>query len=183
MILADIVPDGDFNAMGKEIWKPIKSYNADYFVSSYGRIKSMKKNKQGILKQQIDKNGYKRITLYWFGKFKSYFVHRIVLESFVENTENKKTVNHINGIKDDNRLHNLEWATHSENILHSNRIIKTAINRCGEDHQNSKLSNYIVIKMREDYKNNKKIGEISQKYNIERSLVGHIIHRRAWKHI
>lgn len=67
----------------------------------------------------IDKDGYPKCSLYVNGKKKHIFIHRLVAMAFIPNTENKPTVNHINGIKTDNRLCNLEWATHKEQRIHA----------------------------------------------------------------
>jgi len=50
-------------------------------------------------------------------------IHRLVAQAFIPNPENKRTVNHKNGIRDDNRLCNLEWTTHSENNIHSFKVL------------------------------------------------------------
>lgn len=96
----------------KEIWKKIKNY--DYYVSSEGRIK---KN-EVIIKVPINR-GYPRVGLWDKGKCKCVLVHRLVAEYFIDNPLNKTQVNHINGIKTDNRIKNLEWVTASENIQHA----------------------------------------------------------------
>lgn len=99
-------------------------------VSSDGRIftldhKSIRKNgridnrKGKELKQAIDRYGYKKVTLSRNGKRKTYLVHRLVAMAFIPNTESKPTVNHKNGIKTDNRIENLEWATWKEQKIHS----------------------------------------------------------------
>ena len=66
-----------------------------------------------------DKDWYIHIKLKkeWVASRK--IVHRLVAIAFIPNPENKRTVNHINGVKTDNRLENLEWATDKENSMHS----------------------------------------------------------------
>lgn len=104
-----------------EIWKNIKGYEGLYQVSSDGRVKSLKWNKERILKPGIRKGGYLQVALCAGGKQKSLMVHRLVCEAFHDNPENKPEVNHINEIKTDNRACNLEWCTRIENMNHGTR--------------------------------------------------------------
>lgn len=102
-----------------EIWKKVLGYE-DYEVSNFGNFRKGNKLIYGCK----DKNGYLISTFRNNGIAKTVKLHRLVLLSFVENIENKPQVNHINGIKNDNRLENLEWNTNSENQTHA---IKTGL--------------------------------------------------------
>ena len=97
--------------------KQIKKY-PNYFVTEEGLIFSSKTNK--FLKFSYDQQGYQRVCLYVGNcKNKTIKVHRLVAETFIENVENKKDVNHIDGNKTNNNISNLEWCTRSENIKHA----------------------------------------------------------------
>lgn len=105
-----------------EIFKEIKGYENLYMVSNFGNILSVKNNK--ILKFDINKKNstsYKRVTLSKEGKVKRFQVHRLVAEAFIDNIFNKPFVNHIDNNGLNNNVENLEWVTHSENMLHSSR--------------------------------------------------------------
>ena len=104
-----------------EIFRDIEGYDGLYQVSNLGNIKSYHKYKEGkILRPAIHWKGYGIVVL--TGNIrKNCWVHRLVAKAFIPNPENKKEVNHINGIKNDNQLENLEWATSSENMKHAFR--------------------------------------------------------------
>lgn len=107
-----------------ECWKPVIGFYGLYEVSNEGRIRSIPSNEKyrptqsKILKYQIS-FGYLVVNLFKKGKSHYKRVHRIVAEAFITNPHNKPCVNHKNGIKQDNRLENLEWVTYSENEIHS----------------------------------------------------------------
>ena len=97
-----------------EIWKDIKGYEGNYQISNKGRIWSVLS--QRYLKPQHDNCGYYRIQLTAKnGKRKMEKVHRLVAINFIDNPDNLPEVNHINHIRDDNRIENLEWCNHKEN--------------------------------------------------------------------
>ena len=103
----------------KEVWKTIDGFDDMYGVSDHGSVKNL--ITEHVLTQKPDKDGYMLVGLFYQGKPITKKVHRLVAEAFIPNPMNKPTVNHINEVKDDNHLENLEWATYFEQIHHGRR--------------------------------------------------------------
>lgn len=91
-----------------EIWKKIK--DLPYEVSSLGKVRNLKGK---ILKTYIQNCGYEQIKVAFNNTHKQ--IHRLVAEAFIPNPENLPEVNHINEIKSDNRVENLEWCSREYN--------------------------------------------------------------------
>ena len=105
--------------MNKEIWKDVIGYEGLYQVSNHGRIKSLKFNKERILKPGLNNTGYFIVNLFINNKSKIYKIHRLIAIHFVPNPVNKPQVNHKDGNKLNNHVDNLEWCTRSENMKHA----------------------------------------------------------------
>ena len=97
--------------------KEIEGYEGLYSVTDTGKVFGHKRSK--FLKSYKNKAGYLLVHLYKNGKGKIHKVHRLVAIAFISNPFNKEQVNHINGIKTDNRVENLEWSTNLENQRHA----------------------------------------------------------------
>lgn len=95
-----------------EIWIGIKGHENDYLISNMGNIKSLFSGNN--LKPFLNTKGYPSVSL----NKKTKAVHRLVAETFIPIISDKNQVNHINGIKTDNRVDNLEWVTNRENLIH-----------------------------------------------------------------
>lgn len=174
----------------KEIWRDIEGFEGHYQVSNLGRVRSLDRIitdttsgysrsrvfKGSILNPIIRKNGYCSVVL---SDRKSYLIHRLVLLSFIGKDNSKVFVNHKNGIKEDNRLVNLEWATRKQNMNHA---FNTGLAHSGDKCYNSKLTNEDV---REMLLNNENLSmnQLASKYNITYSSVYKIVKRHTWKRI
>lgn len=101
-------------------WRKIDGY-PNYSVSNDGLVRNDKRDK--VKAQRVDDKGYNKVDIYCGGieTRKTFKVHRLVAEAFIDNPENKYDINHIDGVKTNNNVNNLEWATRSENMQHAYR--------------------------------------------------------------
>ena len=150
-----------------------------------GRVKSFIRHNgtsKRILKPRKNRGGYFYVILYKNKKPKSITIHRLVAEAFIKNPQGKRTINHINGVKADNRLSNLEWNTYSENHKHAYANgLKCAK---GENGPN-KLTKKQVIEIRRLCAQGMKRKDIISKLGLDvtPNNISEIKARRSWPHI
>lgn len=172
--------DNVFKSFEIEHWKPIKGFSG-YQVSDHGRIKSLKFGKERILKPWVVGAGYLQVSLWNEGTEQKKLVHRLVLEAFMGNPEEKQECNHKNGNKTDNYLGNLEWKSHSENMRHAD---ETGLwNIKGEKNSQAKLTENEVLEILNDSVAGVPQQEIAVKYNVDRSTISLIKTGRTWSHV
>lgn len=174
----------------KEFWKIIEEF-PNCLISNNGNIKTLK-----TLEDRTThiNSGYELVVLTKNKRKYSRLIHRLVAQSFIPNPENKPCVNHLNGIKTDNRVANLEWVTYKENIEHA---VKTGLIDYSKrknphhkiypkdgDHKLTKSTKEEVIEMRRMYATGDYVlREISEKFGISTSVVWNIVNKKTWKHI
>lgn len=143
----------------EEIWKDIFGYEGYYQVSNLGNVKSLDRyinrghtvqfRKSRLCKKYLTTDGYYQAKLCKDGICKRYSIHRLVLQAFTEcrNYSDGWEINHIDTDRTNNRLDNLEWVTHKENIEYSAKLGHMK-------HYGESNPNYCNNTLKEKYKNN-----------------------------
>ena len=162
-----------------ETFQDIQGYEGSYQVSTMGNVLSFRLN--AFLKPWITQHGYRQLHLTSLGSVKAFNICRLVALAFIPNPENKKCVNHKNGIKTDDRVENLEWATHSENTKHSFRLGLQS--NKGINHSQHKINEETVREIRERSNLGDGLELLSAEFKLSKSHLSGIINRRYWAHI
>jgi hypothetical protein len=163
--------------------KTIPGYE-DYECDIFGNVWSLNYNgtkKRRKLKASLQTKGYLSVILYNNGKCKQYLVHRLMLLVF--KGESKLQVNHIDGVKTNNNLINLEYCTASENTRHAYRTGLT--NKKGENNGRSKLTKKDVMEIKTELLNYVRgmSDDLARKYGVSYYTITSIKGGKSWKHV
>ena len=176
--------------------KLTKELLTNYTISEDGTIsKHGGRGKQGVITARKCRKGYMTVAITLSnGKRITTGLHRVLATMFIDNPDDKPEVNHINGIKDDNRLENLEWCTSSENQIHAFKNGLQTISSCninglsqGSLLPQSKLDEEIVYEIRVKRMKGTTYPQLSKEYNMSignlEKLVSPTRKTRTWKHV
>jgi hypothetical protein len=169
----------------EERWKPFVGHELKYEVSDFGRIRRIYiDGSTSIVSLRYFTNGYAHFRIVSGTKRKCHLVHRSVMAAFIGVPPEGYEVNHKDSNKANNRLDNLEYVTHRENIAH---MIKSGRHRivtvCGEKSPHSKLKASQVLEIIELVKNGIQKTEIAKKYGVTAPNIGSIAKGRTWKEV
>lgn len=164
--------------------KPIKNFEGYLISSEDGSIYSNVKGKNMFkLKTYTKPDGYLAVSLWDTAKRgskkrKTFLVHRLVAETFIPNDNNKPTVNHKDGIKTNNSVDNLEWATSHEQNVHS---FANGLNyaRKGEEANRALLTWDDVHYIRDNYPS-ESVSNLSKKFNVAEPTIYAILYNQTW---
>ena len=174
------------------VWKDIKGFEGHYQVSSDGRIRSLDRfltNKKGFSKlykgrelvQSIN-NGYLQLNLHLSGKCSPKLVHHLVAFTFIGERPQGLEINHINAIKTDNRVCNLEYLTPMENTRHALRL-GLKIPKRGSDLSISKLNEEKVLIIKKQLLQNESYTAIAKSLGLNPTTIRDIKIGKTWTHV
>lgn len=175
-----------------EEWRDVVGFEGYYQVSNLGRVLSCDRivyknggsfiQKGRILSTPPDTHGYAKLIFSVDKEITHDSVHRVVAKAFILNPETKPHVNHLNSIRHDNRVENLEWATEKENSMHA--AAKGRIGAKGSRNSYAKVDEALVLEIREKYATrNYYLSELSKEYNIHFGTISYIVRGDTWKHV
>lgn len=161
-----------------EIWKEIPG--TEYSVSSEGRAASRKFGKWRVMRPTLNGNGYPCVSFYDDGTERVLTVHQLVAEAFLgPRPSPKHQVNHIDGVRNNPRVDNLEWVTQSGNQRHRFDVLKHG-NARGESCNLTKLTEADVREIRIRLVAGELQRIIAADYGIYQTNVSHIATRKTW---
>lgn len=181
-----------------EFWRKIPGYEGLYDVSSFGRVRSWRaagkvqhgnaaywpsgiKESYRIMRPVSIQRGYLSMRFVSAdGQRKGWLVHRLVALAFLLNSSNLPMVNHINNVKYDNRLANLEWVDHAGNVKH---VMDNRIRVGGARSANIQITQEDIIAMRRLWARGWSLTQIGQEFGMSFQNASRIIRGEQWKYL
>ena len=173
----------------EEIWKPIEGFNGDYEINPIGVVRKLEKRsiingttfnrKARIIQPRTSVDGYHSVTLFKNDKAVGKRISRLVAETFIPNPNNLPSVNHIDGVKSNNSIGNLEWVTVKENTIHAFK--HNLRNNKAENNPHAKLKDDDIQKIFDSHKQGISNILIAEIYGVTPSTISGILCRKFWK--
>jgi len=171
-----------------EEWRDIPAWEDLYQISNLGRVRRKvargyhnKYKAGGLLKPRPHRQGYVETKLSRNSQNKVVMTHRLVMLAFVGEPPKGMEVNHKNGIKNDNRLENLEYVTRSENMIHRRDVLGKGNE--GENSPNAKLKDSDIPQIRLLSKAGFTYTEIALRYGVHAVTISCVVRGKAWTHV
>ena len=182
--------------LNKELWKDIPNFDGLYQVSNLGRVRSFK-GKQTRILQPSAVNGYLGVSLYLNNKFKRLYIHRLVAEAFLappsqtlkdealtyrNHNYGIVPVNHIDGVKSNNKPSNLEWTSSKRNIQHA--VEHGLRDTSGVNNCSAKLNPTSILQIRALHaEGGHSQTLLAKQFDVTQPLISQIVKRKIWAHI
>lgn len=159
-----------------EEWRPVVGFGS-YSVSNLGRVRGPRR----VLTPVLTQYGYHQVTICHDGKRYTRFVHRLIAEAFIGPAPTEAhDVAHNDGVRTNNVLENIRWATPKENNADK---IKHGTAQRGENSGQAKLNSWHVQLIRASAKCGVSQLELAEEYKVSRRTINSVVNRRTWSHI
>lgn len=173
--------------MDKEQWRPILGYDKYYEVSNKGGVRRIhyKANPTlKYLKPRVTNKFWYNVNLCVNSKARNYPIHRLVAIAFIPNPENKPCVNHKDSNGFNNKVENLEWCTHKENMQHAARKGRMVLPETrGSKNSQAILNERDVLRIKMALKTGLRGRELAKIYGVAETTISMIKVGRHWTHI
>lgn len=177
-----------------EVWKDIDGYVGLYQVSNLGRVRSLDREviykdgrkvlrKGRLIKQQLNTSGYSCFRIWREGAGRTVTTHRLVGLAFLKKIPGKEFINHIDGIRTNCRVDNLEWCTPKENSEHACKVLKSRPSTFGVKNPNVRLTEEQVLKIRKLLKEGLSCNKLGERYKVTPANISRIKRRITWKNL
>lgn len=171
-----------------ETWKPVPGYEGYYEVSDAGHVRSLTRETGyrnrvyagRLLDPGINHSGYPTVTLCVRGQKEHWFVHELVLTTFVGAKPAGLITRHKDGTRTNNRLANLAWGTYAENSADARQH---GTHEVGSMRKQAKLTESAVAEMRKEAAAGKPVKDIAKKWGVAFRTAAHAISGTKWKHV
>lgn len=170
----------------REHWLPVSGYEGRYEVSSFGYVRSLRGPRGGlrdvpkILAGSNGGKGYRIVALCAKEKREYFYVHRLVMSTFVGPCPDGMEVAHGDGIRKHNRLDNLEYKTPSEN--QADRVRHNTHDQ-GERSANAKLTEKAVLEVRRLWARGESLGVLAARFNVNMGTLRDACVGETWRHL
>lgn len=178
------------------MWKDITGYEGLYRIHEDGTIVayakewncghgngSLRRDGEKVISPHKNQDGYLMVNLRKDRKVKLISVHRLIAITFIPNPENLPQVNHIDGVKTNNSIPNLEWCSSRDNLIHAIRT-GLLVHKRGQENKCRAVSDEMALRVNEAYMEEPNATEIGRKFKLSRYVVDDIVNRKgSYSHI
>ncbi len=157
-----------------------RSINPGYWVSNMGRVIAMRSKPGTVMTPEVDRDGYLRVAFWDGARYRKHLIHRLVLTAFVGPPEKGQVAAHNNGVRCDNALDNLRWATQEENVADK---VRHGTQQIGSRHGNASTDEVSIARLKSAFRKGATAREAAQECGVSIHVAYDVKQGMAWRHV